>query len=121
MYVLAVDDQADALEFLRVLCQAEGYEFVAATSGAQALEACRARRPDLAIVDIMMPGMTGFELCDLLRSDISSRGIPIIVYSAHEVRPYSNSGLYDMAFVKPAEPEDLLRAIRLLLPDPAVR
>lgn len=118
--ILAVDDQPDALAFLRVLCESEGYEFLAATSGAQALELCGSRRPDLAIVDIMMPGMTGFELCDLLRSDMGRRDIPIIVYSAHEVKPYSSSGQYDVALVKPAEPDDLLRAIRMLLPDAAL-
>jgi CheY-like chemotaxis protein len=115
--VLAVDDEPDALEYLRELIVGEGFDFVAAKSGLEALAICRERRPDVAIVDVMMPGMTGFELCDLLRSDIACRDLPIIVNSAYETKPYSNSGLYDVAFVKPAEPEDLIRAIRMLLPE----
>jgi two-component system, cell cycle response regulator len=111
-----VDDEPDAVGFMRALLVGAGFRFVAATSGAQALAICREHRPDLAIVDVMMPGMTGFELCDLLRSDVACRDIPIIVYSAHDTKPYSNTGLYDMAFVKPADMDDLMTAVRTLLP-----
>lgn len=114
--ILVVDDEPDAVEFMRALLVWEGFRFAAATSGAQALALCREHHPDLVIVDVMMPGMTGFELCDLLRSDIACRDIPIIVYSAHDTKPYSNTGLYDVAFVKPANPDDLVRTVRTLLP-----
>jgi CheY-like chemotaxis protein len=114
--ILAVDDEPDALAFLREFLNGEGYECVEATSGAQALQLIAERRPDLIIADVMMAGMTGFELCDLLRSDLEHRHIPIIVYSAHETRAYSNSGLYDLAYLKPADPEELLWGIRALLP-----
>ena len=114
--ILVVDDESDSREFLQELLVGEGFRVVAATSGAQALTICRDQHPDLAIVDVMMPGMTGFELCDLLRADVACREIPIIVYSAHETRAYSNTGLYDVAFQKPAEPDELLEAVRALLP-----
>jgi CheY-like chemotaxis protein len=114
--VLVVDDEVDAVEFLGELLRGDGFRFVSAGSGAEALVICRDRHPDLAIVDVMMPGMTGFELCDLLRSDVACRDIPIIVYSAHDTKPYSNTGLYDVAFVKPADAEELLHAVRTLLP-----
>ena len=113
--VLVVDDEPDAIGFLQALLTAEGFQFVSASSGAEALMICRERRPDLVILDVMMPGMTGFELCDLLRADVACRDIPIIVYSGHDTKPYSNTGLYDVAFIKPADPEDLLVAVRALL------
>lgn len=104
------------LGFLQEFLVGEGFEFAAADSGERALALIRERRPDLMIVDVMMPGMTGLELCDLLRSDVASRGIPIIIHSAHEVEPHSSSGRYDAAFLKPCDPYELLWAIRALLP-----
>jgi CheY-like chemotaxis protein len=89
--ILAVDDEPDALGFEQ-------------------------RRPDLMIVDVMMPGMSGFELCARLRLREDTRDLPIILYSAFPMR-HSNAGLYQRAFVKPANLEELLYAIRTLLPE----
>ncbi len=114
--ILAVDDEPDALDFLRAFLSHEGFDFLQAASGAQALAMIEERRPDLLIVDVMMPGMTGLELCELLRAHVETRDIPIILYSAHDMRDHSNAGLYDHAFVKPADPDQLLSAVRTLLP-----
>jgi CheY-like chemotaxis protein len=116
--ILGVDDEPDSVAFLKVLFEGEGYNFLPAESGAQALELIRARRPDLLVVDYMMPGMNGLEFCDLVRSDFSLRHIPIVLYSAYQMRPHSNLGLYDVAFLKPVDADDLLWAIRALLPEP---
>jgi CheY-like chemotaxis protein len=113
--ILAVDDEPDALEFLYTLFATEGFDFTGAESGANALAIIPKRRPDLVVIDVMMPGMNGLELCDLLRSDTSLRHIPIILHSAYEMQKHSNSGLYDAAFTKPAEPEQLLWMVRALL------
>jgi adenylate cyclase len=113
--VLAVDDERDALEFLRLALSGVGYDFIEASSGAQALEMIEQRRPDLVIADVMMPGMTGLELCAQLRLRNDTQNIPIILYSAYPMR-HSNVGLYDRAFVKPADLDELLGAISTLLP-----
>lgn len=115
--ILAVDDEPDALDFLRAFLAPEGFEFLQAASGAQAIAVIDHRPPDLLIIDVMMPGMTGLELCDILRERPDTRDIPIILYSAHDIKEHSNSGLYDHAFVKPADPDQLLWAIRVLLPE----
>lgn len=112
--VLAVDDEPDALELLRACLATEGYEVVAASSGIEALMLLDRARPDLAIVDVMMPGMTGLELCEELRRHERFGELPIILYSAYDM-PHSNTGLYDHAFVKPVELDTLLRAMRDLL------
>jgi CheY-like chemotaxis protein len=112
--VLAVDDEPDALDLLRTCLAGEGYEVIAASSGIEALILLEQARPDLAIVDVMMPGMTGLELCDELRRHERFGELPIILYSAYNM-PHSNSGLYDHAFVKPVELDTLLRAMRDLL------
>lgn len=65
----------------------------------------------------MMAGMNGLELCEELRDRRDTRHLPIILYSAYDMKRHSNSGLYDHAFVKPADPDALLLAIHSLLPD----
>ncbi len=114
--ILAVDDERDALDFLRLALSGSGYDFVEASSGAQALEIIDQHHPDLVIADVMMPGMTGLELCAQLRLRNDTQNIPIILYSAYPMR-HSNVGLYDRAFVKPADLDELLDAINTLLPN----
>lgn len=114
--ILAVDDETDARDFLRICLSGEGYDVIEAASGIEALLVLARRRFDLAIIDVMMAGMTGLELCDELRSRPDTRHIPIILYSAYEMKKHSNSGLYDCAFVKPVDLGDLVGAIERLLP-----
>jgi len=116
--ILVVDDEQDSRSFLRAGLTGVGFDFLEAASGEQALSVLDIRRPDLLIVDVMMPGMTGFELCARIRLRDDTRDLPIILYSAFPMR-HSNAGLYQRAFVKPADLEELLHAVRSLLPDPA--
>jgi CheY-like chemotaxis protein len=114
--ILTVDDEADAREFLRISLSCEGFDVIEASSGIEALIFAARHRFDLAIVDVMMAGMTGLELCDELRARRDTRHIPIILYSAYEMNQHSNAGLYDHALVKPVELSDLLETINRLLP-----
>ncbi|MGH8284191.1 MAG: response regulator, partial [Steroidobacteraceae bacterium] len=88
-------------------------------SGPEAIEIARQRRPNLVIVDVMMPGMNGLELCAELRENRDTSSVPIILYSAYDMIKHSNTGLYDHAFVKPADPDELLWAIRALMSEPS--
>jgi CheY-like chemotaxis protein len=114
-----VDDESDARDFLRISLTSEGFEVLEASSGIEALLLIARRQFDLAIIDVMMAGMTGLELCDELRGRRDTRHIPIILYSAYEMKKHSNAGLYDHAFVKPVDLSDLVAAIRRLLPQRA--
>lgn len=117
--ILVVDDEPDARAYMRAFLESEGYEYHHAGSGAQALEHLRERVPDLVIVDFMMPGMTGLQLCEKLRERPATRHVPILVFSAYPLNPHSNAGLYDHALLKPAEFPELLRVIRTLTATPA--
>jgi CheY-like chemotaxis protein len=112
--ILIVDDEADARDFLRTALGVAGYDCLEASSGAQALMLIEQRRPSLVIVDIMMPGMTGIELCSQLRDRRDTWHIPIIVYSAYPMQT-THWGLYERSFVKPADVDDLLGAINGLI------
>ena len=80
--ILVVDDEADTLELLRTLLESEGYAIETAADGESALERVRAGRPDLILLDVMMPEMDGLEVCDRLRFDPATRDVPIFFLTA---------------------------------------
>lgn len=79
MKILVVDDEETMVRSLSTLLTQEGYEVVAASDGLQALEAARAERPDLVLLDVMLPGMDGVEVCRQIRT---SSTVPIIMLTA---------------------------------------
>ncbi len=81
-YVLLVDDEPDNLFLLEELLQVEGYQTRSVQSGAEALELVRRDRPALILLDVMMPGIDGFEVCQQLRADPGLQSIPIIFLTA---------------------------------------
>lgn len=80
--VLVVDDEAYIVEFLCLLLEEEGYRVLRASDGRQAWDVARQARPDLVISDVMMPGMTGLQLLDRLRSSTDLATTPVILMSA---------------------------------------
>jgi diguanylate cyclase (GGDEF)-like protein len=80
--ILIVDDVEDNLEILGDLLTFEGYNVVTARSGASALKQIQESRPDLILLDILMPGMDGYEVCEKLKTDESTRDIPIVFVSS---------------------------------------
>lgn len=79
--ILVVDDQVSNIVQLRQIL-GPGIETYAATSGTQALEVCKAVRPDLMILDVQMPGIDGLETCRLIRADIHTQELPVIFVTA---------------------------------------
>lgn len=80
--VLIVDDVEDNLEILRDLLTFDGYEVQTAQDGEAALKQVREERPDLILLDILMPGLSGFEVCERLKADEDTRDIPIVFVSS---------------------------------------
>jgi len=80
--ILVVDDEPKNIQVVGALLIKHGHEVIAADSGPQALAKLAAVKPDLILLDVMMPGMTGFELCRILQADPETRDIPIIFLSA---------------------------------------
>ena len=85
--ILVVDDIPANVRLLEAKLTAEYFEVLTANDGFSALEAAQAQAPDLILLDVMMPGMDGFEVATRLKSDIKTRHIPIIVLTAHKVEP----------------------------------
>ena len=82
--ILVVDDRLENLQILMTMLSKRGYEVRPARSGAQALSAARSKKPDLILLDIIMPFMSGYEVCEYLKADEQTRDIPIIFVSASD-------------------------------------
>lgn len=82
--LLAVDDVPDNLFLLQALLEAEGFVVDVATSGNIALSKIKSSPPDLILLDVMMPGMTGYEVTKRIRQDDSLPAIPILLITAHD-------------------------------------
>ena len=112
--VLVIDDQPVNLKLMGLLLDDAGYEVVSALSGEQGLACAAAQRPNLILLDMLMPQMDGFEVCELLKQDPSLAAIPVIFVTAAQnrellVRAF-RSGAVDYV-VKPFVPEELLARV----------
>ena len=80
--ILIVDDESFLRDIVSIQLKAEGYDVIQATNGAEGLEKAKEEKPDLIILDIMLPKMNGYEVCGALKSDSEYSAIPIILFSA---------------------------------------
>lgn len=80
--ILIVDDEEDILELVRLALVREGYDVITAGTGEHAVELAQARQPDLAILDLMLPGIDGFEVCRLLKGNPRTEQIPVVMLTA---------------------------------------
>jgi two-component system cell cycle sensor histidine kinase/response regulator CckA len=117
--VLIVDDQDENLYLLRSLLEAQGYEVVEATDGAEALDLARQRKPDLVVSDLLMPGVDGYRLLRSWRADEVVGDVPFIVYTATYTTPrderLAKALGADLFLLKPAEPDVLLQGVAEVL------
>jgi DNA-binding NarL/FixJ family response regulator len=115
--LIAEDDEAVA-ELLRGLVEAAGYEVVVAASGDEALELAREGVPSVAILDVNLPGVSGYEVCHELRR-LHGPALPILIVSGDRTESYDRvAGLLlgaDDYLVKPFAPDELLVRVRSLM------
>ena len=82
--ILIVDDDVTITELLKVLVTIEGHQPTTVNDSTKAIEVADSVHPDLITLDLMMPGLTGFELCELLHNDPKFNNIPIVIVSAKD-------------------------------------
>ncbi len=80
--ILVVDDDHKIVDLVTLYLRKEGYRVVQAFDGTSAIELARADPPDLAVLDVSMPGATGLEVCAALRADPATAGVPVLLLSA---------------------------------------
>lgn len=113
--VLVVDDVVQNLQVVGTMLRKEGYEVMPASNGLQALERVRVRKPDLILLDLMMPEMDGLEACRRLKADPAARQIPIIFLTASNEMEHLVSGFEAGAVdyvTKPFNGAELLARVR---------
>jgi two-component system alkaline phosphatase synthesis response regulator PhoP len=116
--LLIVEDDKDILELIKFNLQKEQYQIVCASSGEEALKAVKARTLNLILLDLMLPGIDGLEICKVLKSDPSTSTIPIIMVTAKGEDADIVLGLElgaDDYLVKPFSPRVLIARIRAVL------
>ncbi|WP_433930683.1 response regulator [Sorangium cellulosum] len=120
--MLVVDDESDLLACIEGLLEDEGYSVVTCSDGKQALDYLREARPDLALVDLMMPILSGFDLVRAVKDEQRLDGMPVVIMSAVEQRQELLQKLGDRVHAvlkKPFTADKLLGTVRKLLAAPA--
>jgi DNA-binding response OmpR family regulator len=116
--ILIVDDDPETVKFLRLVLERQGYLILEAVNGMQALKAAHSERPDLIVLDVMMPGMDGFEVARSLRNHPDTSSIPILMFTAktqvQDKLVGYESGV-DIYLTKPVHPVELQANIKALL------
>jgi pilus assembly protein CpaE len=116
--ILVVDDDLDSLKLIGLMLQRQGYEIVVANNGQQALGKAAAERPDLIILDVMMPDMDGYEVCRRLRREQTTQPIPIIMFTAKTMVDDKVAGFEagaDDYLTKPTHPAELASRVKAVL------
>jgi two-component system, OmpR family, alkaline phosphatase synthesis response regulator PhoP len=117
-HILVVDDEEDILELVRYNLVKEGYRVTMVASGEEALKSARTAQPDILLLDLMLPGVDGLEVCRFLKQDPKTQHIPIIMLSAKGEEADIVTGLELGAadyITKPFSPKVLVARLRAVL------
>lgn len=112
--ILAVDDEPDVLMIVRTALQSEGFDVETANNGPDCLSIAAANPPDLFVLDMMMPGMTGFDVVRELKKSEATARIPVVMLTGVSERKMIQEALasgIDYYIVKPFEFEDLIAKV----------
>ncbi|MDQ4142496.1 MAG: response regulator [Actinomycetota bacterium] len=116
--VLICDDDPVILRLIQVNLELEGFEVLLAHDGANAIEIATAEHPDLVVLDIMMPRLDGYQTCERLKAEASTKDIPVVFLSAKaqesDIEKGRKYGVADY-LTKPFDPDDLVEVVQRLL------
>lgn len=116
--ILSVDDEPDVTQLVKFHLNKAGFDVVTAASGREALDQVRAIKPDLILLDLMLPDIDGFGVCEILRRQTETATIPIIILTAWATRDARHLGLELGALdymTKPFSPKTLVERVKHLL------
>ncbi|HLX37378.1 MAG TPA: response regulator transcription factor [Candidatus Binataceae bacterium] len=116
--VLIIEDDGDIRELIKFNLEQDGYAVEEAATGAEGLDRIRRRQPDLVLLDLMLPGMPGLEICRVLRSAKETSTLPILIVTAKGTEVDKVLGLEmgaDDYVVKPFSPRELIARVKAVL------
>jgi two-component system, cell cycle response regulator DivK len=122
--ILIVDDYPDALDVWDLYLRASGFDVLRAEDGTEALRCACEHVPDLVVMDLELPGLSGCQVASALRARAETRHIPLIASTGHslpaKLEEARRSG-FDLILIKPCDPSELVDAIRRHLADRPAR
>ena len=116
--ILIVEDDLESLKLIGLMLQRRGYEIIAASAGSQGLRRASTEEPDLVILDVMMPDMDGYQVCQALRANASTARLPVIMFTAKSLPGDKEAGYRagaDIYLTKPIHPTELVSVVEELL------
>ena len=118
--ILVIDDEGDLLKLAKTRLEASGYNISTLDGGDRALEVTKREKPDLILLDIVMPGKNGYDVCKELKGDPAVRDIPVIIFTAYYpeeeyVKTHMEEVGADDYILKPFEAQTLLAKIKYLI------
>lgn len=116
--ILVIDDDASLLQMMSIMLKRAGHEPILANNGNEGIAAAKREVPDVAIVDVMMPDVSGYEVCRALRADQSTMNIPLLILTAlsqPEQRDQAEDAGADDFVTKPVTRDDLVNSVEYLL------
>lgn len=117
--ILCIEDEPEMIDLMRLILGRRGFEVKGATSGVAGLKMIREEKPDLVLLDLMMPEMDGWEVYQQIKADEKTKGIPVIVVTAKAQSIDRVLGLHiakvDDYIAKPFSPQDLMTSVEKVL------
>jgi DNA-binding response OmpR family regulator len=116
--ILIAEDEPDIRELVAFMLRFAGYEVLAASNGEEAVQAATREIPDLVLMDVRMPRMTGYDACRLMKANPDLRDVPVVFLSAKGQESEIQSGLEAGAeeyLLKPFSPDELTNRVRTIL------
>jgi len=117
--IVCIEDESEMIDLMRLILGRRGYEVRGATSGMDGLKLIREEKPDLILLDLMMPEMDGWEVYQQIKADEKTRDIPVIVVTAKAQSIDRVLGLHiakvDDYIAKPFSPQELLNSVEKVL------
>ncbi len=117
--VVCIEDEPEMIDLVRLILGRKGFELIGAVGGREGLETVRREKPDLVLLDLMMPDMDGWEVYQQMKADEELKDIPVIVVTAKAQSIDKVLGLHiakvDDYVTKPFGPQELLKSVRRVL------
>jgi two-component system response regulator VicR len=119
MRVVCIEDEPEMIDLVRLILGRKGFDVIGADGGIEGLETVRREKPDLVLLDLMMPDMDGWEVYQQIKADPELRDIPVVVVTAKAQSIDKVLGLHiakvDDYITKPFGPQDLLESVEKIL------
>lgn len=118
--IMVVDDEPYIARVIKFKLEQEGYTVISANDGQSGLQKIKEEKPDLVLLDVMMPGLSGYEVCQKIKEDAELAGIPVVILTAKGQERDREQGLTMGAsdyITKPFSPNRLLELVKSMIGD----